>query len=83
MGSSTHVSDGIDINVVFSVLGVGHERLNKEVSKHANNSLDLLLLAGSLLDPSSCLRPALVEAQKAALASSLDQLIRLCNEFRT
>lgn len=80
---TTYVSDGVDVDIVFRILRMRYERLNKELSEDTSDGLNFLLLSSSLLDPSSCLRPAFVETQETALASSFDQLIRLCNEFGT
>jgi len=60
---------------------VRHERLNQELSQDTIDSLDSLGLASTLLNPSSGLSPGLVQGQKAALASSLDELIGLCDEL--
>lgn len=57
-----------------------HERLDQELSEDTINSLDSLVLAGTLLNPCSGFSPGLVQGQKAALASSLDELIGLCNK---
>jgi hypothetical protein len=62
-------------------LGVRHERLDQELSQDTIDSLDSLGLASTLLNPSSGLGPGLVQGQKAALASSLDELIGLCDEL--
>lgn len=55
--------------------------LDQELSKGADDVLDLLFLAGSCSDPGSGFRPGLVQGQKTALSSSLDQLIWFGNEF--
>ena len=55
--------------------------LDQEISKGANNRLDLLLLTSSGLDPRSGFRPGLVEGKQPALASSLDQLVWFGDEF--
>jgi hypothetical protein len=78
---NTHISDRVDVDIVFSILGMGHKRLDQELSEVANNVLDLLLLARSLLNPGSCFGPGLVESQETTLASSLDQLIWLCDKL--
>ena len=57
-----------------------HEGLDQELSQDTINSLDSLGLAGTLLNPCSGLSPGLVQGQKAALASSLDELIGLCDK---
>ena len=35
-----------------------------------------------MLDPLLCLRPCLVQRKKTSLATTLDELVRLCNELR-
>ena len=59
----SYVSDGVDVDVVLSLLRMRHERLDKELSQITGNVLDLLLLARSLLNPGSRLGPGLVQAQ--------------------
>ena len=58
-----------------------HERLDQELSQDTIDSLDSLGLASALLNPGSGLGPGLIQGQKAALASSLDELIGLCDEL--
>lgn len=58
-----------------------HEGLNQELSQDTIDSLDSLGFAGTLLNPSSSLSPGLVQGQKTALASSLDELIGLCDKL--
>lgn len=60
-----------------------HKGLDQELSQDTVNSLDSLLLAGTLLNPSSGLGPGLVQGQKTALASSLDELVGLCDKLGT
>ena len=60
-----------------------HKRLNQEISKDALNVLNLLRLPGSLSNPSPRLRPGLVQSEQTALASALDELIRLRDELDT
>ena len=79
--NATYLTDGVDVDVVLGVLGVRHERLDQELSQDTIDSLDSLGLASTLLNPSSGLSPGLVQGQKAALASSLDELIGLCDEL--
>jgi hypothetical protein len=79
--NATYLTNGVDVDVVLGVLGVRHERLDQELSQDTIDSLDSLGLAGTLLNPSSGLSPGLVQGQKAALASSLDELIGLCDEL--
>lgn len=57
------------------------EGLDEEVPQHTNCVLDLLLLASSLSDPGLGLSPWLVQGQKTALASTLDELVRLRDEL--
>jgi hypothetical protein len=77
----TYLSHRVDVDVVLSVLGVGHKRLDEELPQNTVDCLDLLLLACPRLDPLTSLGPGLVEGQQAALASPLDQLIWLCDEL--
>ena len=60
-----------------------NKRLNEELSQDTSSVLNLLLLASSLSDPSLGLSPGLVQSQKTALSSSLDELIGLRNELGT
>ena len=60
-----------------------HERLDQELSQDTIDSLDSMGLASTLLNPSSSLSPGLVQGQKTALASSLDELIGLCDKLGT
>jgi len=77
----TYLTDGVDVDVVLSVLRMRNEWLDKELSQNTIDSLNSLFLASSCSNPLFCLSPGLVQAQKTTLASSLDQLIRLCDEF--
>ena len=58
-----------------------NKRLDEELSQHTSGVLNLLLLTGSLSDPSLSLRPGLVKGQKTTLSSSLDELIGLGDEL--
>lgn len=57
--------------------------LDEELSQDTLDVLDLLGLAGSGGDPLLGLGPGLVESEQTALASSLDQLVWLCNKLGT
>lgn len=58
-----------------------NERLDEELTQHTGDVLNLDLLGGTSLNPLPGLRPGLVQGQKTALASTLDQLIGLRNEL--
>jgi hypothetical protein len=60
---------------------MGHKRLDEELPQNASGVLNLLLLTGSLSNPSLSLGPGLVQGQKTALSSSLDELIGLGDEL--
>lgn len=77
----TYIANGVDVNVVLSVLGVRDERLDEEVSQDTGDVLDLLLLGGTLSNPGLGLRPGLVQGKQTTLAAALDQLIRLSDEL--
>lgn len=55
--------------------------LDEEVSEDTGGVLNLLLLASTLSDPGLGLGPGLVEGEKTALATTLDELIGLCDEL--
>ena len=78
-----YLSDRVDVNVVFGVGGMRYEWLDKEMSQNTLYSLDLLSLASAGLYPSTSFRPRLVQGQKTALSSTLDQLIGFGDEFST
>lgn len=58
-----------------------NERLDEELSQDAAGVLNLLHLASTLSNPGLGFGPGLVEAQKTALATALDELIGLCDEL--
>ena len=60
-----------------------HEWLDQERPEDTVDGLHPLDLASTCRDPLFGLRPGLVESEKTALASSLDQLVRLCDELCT
>lgn len=62
---------------------MGNEGLDEELTQNAGGVLDLLLLAGTLSNPGLGLWPSLVQGQKTALTTALDQLIGLRNELGT
>ena len=80
---ATHLTDGVDVDVVLSLLGVGHERLNEESPQVTLNVLDLLELVCALCDPGLGLGPGSVQLEQTRLASPLDQLVGLCDELGT
>ena len=65
----------MNVDVVFSVLGVGDKRLDQELTKDTSDSLNLDILGSTSLNPFPGLSPSLVQAEKTALASTLDQLV--------
>ena len=76
-----HISNRVDVDIILSVLGVGNERLDEELPQNTRDMLDLLNLPGALGNPGLGFRPALVQGQETALASPLDQLVRLRDEL--
>lgn len=60
---------------------VRHERLDEEIPQSALNVLDLLDLVCACCNPLLRLCPSSIELKKSGLASSLDQLIWLCDEL--
>ena len=58
-----------------------HKRLDQKVPQDAVDGLYSLLLLCAWLNPRPRLGPRLVQGQETALASPLDQLIRLRDEF--
>lgn len=58
-----------------------HEGLDQELPQDTVDGLHALGLAGPRLDPLTGLLPCLVQGQKTALASPLDQLVGLCDEL--
>lgn len=79
----TYLTDGVDVDVVFGTLRVRDKRLDEELTEDTRDSLDLNVLARTSLDPFFSLRPGLVEAEQATLASPLDQLVWFGNELGT
>jgi hypothetical protein len=58
-----------------------YERLNQKLAEDSNNCLDLLGFASPLSNPCFSFWPSLVQCKQTALASSLDELIWLCNKL--
>jgi hypothetical protein len=79
----THLADGVDVDVVLGLLGVGHERLNEESPQVTLDVLDLLQLVCALGNPLLGLGPGSVQLEQTGLASPLDELIGLCDELGT
>ena len=79
----THLTDGVDVDVILGLLGVGHERLNEESPQVTLNVLNLLELVCALCNPGLGLGPGSVELEQTRLASPLDELIGLCDELGT
>ena len=73
----------MNADVVFGILLVRNKRLDQEISQNAVDSLNPLSLLCSLGNPFPCHAPGLVKSQQAALASSLNQLVGLCNKLGT
>lgn len=58
-----------------------NERLDKKLSENTAGVLYLLLLASTFGNPGLGLGPGLVEGEETALATTLDELIGLCDEL--
>lgn len=80
---ATHISDGVDVDVVLGLLRMGHKGFNEKLPQETGDRLNFLLLARSGCDPGFGLRPGLVEGEETALASSLDQLIWLGHQLQS
>lgn len=80
---ATNLTDGVDVDVVLGLLGVGNERLNEESPQVTLNVLDLLNLVRARSNPLLRLLPGSVKLEQTRLASSLDKLIGLCDELGT
>ena len=65
------------VDVVLGAIGMWHKGLDEESPEDTIDVLDLLGLAGALRYPGLRLWPGLVQGQQTALASALDELIRL------
>lgn len=77
----TYLAHGVDVDIVFGVLGMGDEGLDEELTKDTGDSLNLDGLCGASLDPFTSLGPGFVESQETALTSSLDQLVWFGDEL--
>ena len=75
------LTDGVDVDVVFGVLGMRHEWLDQELPQDTINSLNTLGLASPLLDPGTGFGPGLVQGEQSTLSSPLDQLVGLCDKL--
>ncbi len=60
---------------------MGNKRLNKKLSEDTAGVLNLLLRASTLSNPGLGLGPGLVEGEETALATTLNELIGLCDEL--
>lgn len=74
---ATHIANGVDVDVVLGAIRVRHKRLDQELAQDTLNMLNLNWLCGALSNPRLGLSPGLVQSQETALASPLDQLVRL------
>jgi hypothetical protein len=79
--SLTYLTNGVNVDVVLSLLGVRHEGLNEELTQDTGDSLNLDVLGGTGLNPLTGLSPGLVQGEETALASALDQLIGLSDKL--
>jgi hypothetical protein len=77
----TYLTNGVDVDVVLGLLGVRHEGLNQELTQDTRDGLNLNVLGSTGLNPLAGLSPGLVQSEETALASALDQLIRLRDEL--
>lgn len=83
LAAATHLTDGVDVDVVLGLLGVGNERLDEESPQVSLNVLDLLDLVCARGNPLLRLLPGSVKLQEPRLASPLDELIGLRDELGT
>lgn len=74
---STHLSHGVDVDVVLLFGLVGTEWLDQERPQVTLHRFDLNFPTGPLLDPGLRLRPLLVQREQTSLATPLDQLVGL------
>lgn len=81
--AATHLTDGVDVDVVLSLLRVRNERLHEESPQVTLNVLNLLGLVCALSDPLLGLGPGSVQLEQTRLASPLDELVGLCDELGT
>lgn len=82
-GSSTYLTNGVDVDVVLSLLWVRNKWLHEEIPQRTLDVLNLLHLVCTSCNPLLGLWPGSIELEKTRLASSLDQLIGLRNELCT
>lgn len=76
-----YLTDGVNVDVVFGLLGVRHERLNQELAENTGDGLNLDILSGTSLNPVPGLSPGLVQGEQTALTPTLDQLIGFGDEL--
>ena len=79
--NDTHLSHAVNVDIILRLLRMRHKRLHQKIPQHTLHMLHLLHLVRSCLNPFSRFRPSGIELQQAGLASPLDQLIWLCDEF--
>ncbi len=71
----------MDVDVVLGILRVRDKGLDEELSQNTSGVLNLLLLGSTLANPGLGISPGLVESEKTALPSALDELIWLRDEL--
>lgn len=81
MEASTYITDRIDVDVIFRVGRMRDERLDQKLSQDTLYGFHLLSLPSAGFYPGSSFLPSLVQGQQAAFATTLDQLVGLCNEL--
>lgn len=76
-----YLANGVDVDVVLSLLWVRHEWLHEEIPQRTLDVLNLLNFVCTSGNPLLGLWPCGIELEQPRLASTLDQLIGLRNEF--
>lgn len=79
--TATYLTDRVDVDVVLSFLRVRNEGLDKELTEDTSDGLNLNVLRGTSLNPFPGLGPSLVETEKTALTTALDQLVGFGDEL--
>lgn len=77
----TYLTNGVDVDVVFSLLRVRNEGLDEELTEDTSDGLNLDFLCSTSLNPFPSLSPGLVETKETALSTALDQLVGFGNEL--